>query len=83
MPLWNRALTAIGNHSRRFASQASAHGHLPNSQSSFTPKLKFFNSVNSDGSQIPTYRVLDGLGVPLEGAELPKVAPPRLLSSTF
>ena len=81
MSLWNRTFTAIGNHSRRFASQAPAHGHLPNSQSPFTPKLKFFNSVNSDGSKIPTYRVLDGIGIPLEGAELPKVSQSHLRSS--
>lgn len=82
MTLWNRTFLAIGSQSRRFASQAQAHGHLPNSQSPFTPKLKFFNAVTSDGSKIPTYRVLDGVGIPLEGAELPKVFPllslPRL-----
>ncbi|KAF9778691.1 thiamine diphosphate-binding protein [Thelephora terrestris] len=73
MNVWNRTFIAIGCHSRRFASQAPAYGHLPSSQSPFTPKLKFFNSVNSDGSKIPTYRVLDGIGIPLEGAELPKI----------
>lgn len=75
MSLWNRSFIAIGNHSRRFASQAPVHGHLQNSLSPFTPKLKFFNSVSSDGSRIPTYRILDGVGIPLEGAELPKVLP--------
>jgi 2-oxoisovalerate dehydrogenase E1 component alpha subunit len=38
-------------------------------------KLSFFNSVTGDGSKIPTYRVLDGLGVPIEGAEVPEVCP--------
>lgn len=49
------------------------HGNLPTSQSPITPKLHFFNSVTEEGKQIPTYRVLDGAGKPLEGAELPDV----------
>ena len=51
---------------------------LPSSQSPFTPRLNFFNSVTPDGSQIPTYRVLDGVGVPIQGAEVPQV---RLFTS--
>jgi hypothetical protein len=35
-------------------------------------KLAFFNSVTGDGSKIPSYRVLDGLGIPIEGAEVPE-----------
>lgn len=50
-----------------------AHGHLPTSQSPITSKLHFFNSVMEEGKQIPTYRVLDGSGQVLDGAELPEV----------
>ncbi|KAK1236229.1 hypothetical protein PQX77_000517 [Marasmius sp. AFHP31] len=46
---------------------------LPNSQSYITPKLHFFNSVTPDGQQIPTYRVLDGVGKPLEDAIMPEI----------
>ncbi|KAI0087055.1 branched-chain alpha-keto acid dehydrogenase E1-alpha subunit [Irpex rosettiformis] len=49
-----------------------AHGHLPTSQSPITSKLHFFNSVMEEGKQIPTYRVLDGSGKLLEGAEVPE-----------
>lgn len=52
---------------------AETHGHLPTSQSPITPTVHFFNSVTPDGKQIPTYRVLDGYGEPLEGAEVPEV----------
>lgn len=52
---------------------SQAHGHLPTSQSPITSKLHFFNSVMGEGKQIPTFRILDGLGHPLEGAELPEV----------
>ena len=45
--------------------------HLPGSRSQFIPKLEFFNSVTQ--GQIPTYRVLDGVGKPIEGAEIPEV----------
>ncbi|TFK40771.1 branched-chain alpha-keto acid dehydrogenase E1-alpha subunit [Crucibulum laeve] len=48
--------------------------HLPNSSSPITPKLEFFNSVTgSSEKQIPTYRVLDGVGKPIDGAELPEI----------
>lgn len=50
-----------------------SHGHLPTSQSPITPKLHFFNSVLEDGKQIPTFRILDSTGQPIEGAELPEV----------
>ena len=49
------------------------HGHLPTSQSPIVSKLLFFNSVTGDGTQIPTYRVLDGSGKLIEGAEMPEV----------
>lgn len=63
---------------RRLATASSqlpsqSYGHLPTSQSPITPKLQFFNSVMEDGKQIPTYRVLDGAGEVIEGAELPEV----------
>lgn len=51
-----------------------AHGHLPTSQSPITSKLHFFNSVIEEGKQIPTYRVLDGTGNLIDGAELPEVS---------
>jgi len=46
---------------------------LPKSNSPIVSKLNFFNSVTGDGTQIPTYRILDGSGKPLDGAELPEV----------
>lgn len=52
---------------------SEAQGHLPHSQSPITSKLHFFNSVTEEGKQIPTYRVLDGVGQVLEGAEVPEV----------
>ena len=72
--------SALANASRcrRLATASSqlpsqSHGHLPTSQSPITPKLQFFNSVMEDGKQIPTYRVLDGTGKVIEGAQLPEV----------
>ena len=56
-------------------------GHLPTSQSPITPKLQFFNSVMEEGKQIPTYRVLDGSGQVIEGAELPEVRCYNFLSA--
>jgi len=49
------------------------HGHLPTSQSPIVSKLHFFNSVTGNGAQIPTYRVIDGEGKPIDGAEIPEV----------
>ncbi|KAF7979198.1 hypothetical protein HWV62_43128 [Athelia sp. TMB] len=48
-------------------------GVLPTSQSAIVSKMQFFNSVTPDGSQIPTYRVIDGSGKAIEGAELPEI----------
>jgi len=56
---------------RRLATTA---GNLPNSRSAFVPKLKFINCVTGSNELIPTYRVLDGVGKPIDGAELPEVA---------
>jgi hypothetical protein len=52
---------------------ASAAGHLPNTRSPFVSRLKFINSVTGDDELIPTYRVLDDVGNPVEGAEIPEV----------
>lgn len=49
-------------------------GYLPTTHSPVIPKLAFFNSVTGDGSKIPNYRVLDELGVPVEGAEVPQLS---------
>ncbi|KAI0061627.1 branched-chain alpha-keto acid dehydrogenase E1-alpha subunit [Artomyces pyxidatus] len=54
-------------------STTEGHGILPSTQSPITSKLHFFNSVTGDGKQIPTYRVLDGVGNLIEGAELPQI----------
>jgi hypothetical protein len=51
------------------------HGLLPTSQSPITPKPHFFNSVSTDGKQLPTYRIIDGVGNVIEGAELPEACP--------
>ena len=50
----------------------NGHGLLPTSQSPITPKPHFFNSVSTDGKQLPTYRIIDGVGNVIEGAELPE-----------
>ena len=50
-----------------------ALGSLPTSTSPITSKLHFFNSVMSGDKKIPTYRVIDGAGQPIEGAEVPEV----------
>jgi hypothetical protein len=50
-----------------------SHGLLPTSQSPITPKLHFFNAAITDGKQLPAYRIIDGVGNVIEGAELPEV----------
>lgn len=50
-----------------------SHGLLPTSQSPITPKPHFFNAVTADGKQLPTYRIIDGVGNVIEGAELPEL----------
>ncbi|KAF5369359.1 hypothetical protein D9758_002597 [Tetrapyrgos nigripes] len=49
------------------------NGRLPNTQSHIVSKLQFFNSVTGGDQQIPTYRVLDGAGRPLDTAEMPDI----------
>ena len=46
---------------------------LPSSQSHIVSKLDFFNSVVGGNGQIPTYRVLDGVGKLIDGAAVPEV----------
>jgi len=74
-------LTRVCSKSRAYSTLPvlSSLGTLPTTQSPVVSKLSFFNSVTGDGSKIPTYRVLDGLGIPVEGAEVPEVWPPALL----
>ncbi|VDC02373.1 unnamed protein product [Peniophora sp. CBMAI 1063] len=79
-PLYTRSLPrTLGLSRRRFISTttpeipAERHGHLPSSHSLITPTLSFFNSVTGGGTQIPTYRVLDGAGNVIEGAEMPEL----------
>src|SRR6266851_3225588 len=50
-----------------------SHGLLPTSESPITPKPHFFNTVSADGKRLPTYRIMDGVGNVIEGAELPEV----------
>ena len=47
--------------------------NLPTTKSQIVPELSFFNSVTGNDTQIPTFRVLDGVGKLLEGAVLPDV----------
>ncbi|RDB17954.1 2-oxoisovalerate dehydrogenase subunit alpha, mitochondrial [Hypsizygus marmoreus] len=63
------------NFSRQWTTRglATAAGNLPNSRSPIVAKLKFFNSVTGSDELIPTYRVLDGVGKPIDGAELPEI----------
>jgi hypothetical protein len=48
------------------------HGYLPNSTSPITTNLDFFDAVTDQ--VIPAYRVLDGNGQVLEGAQVPEVS---------
>jgi 2-oxoisovalerate dehydrogenase E1 component alpha subunit len=52
---------------------ATALGHLPNSHSPIVSALSFFNSVTPPGEKIPTFRVLDGVGKPIDGAQIPDI----------
>ncbi|KAH9002626.1 branched-chain alpha-keto acid dehydrogenase E1-alpha subunit [Lactarius hatsudake] len=58
---------------RTFYRRFSTVSVLPNSQSLITPKPHFFNAVSTDGKQLPTYRIMDGVGNVIEGAELPEL----------
>lgn len=63
----------------RLYSTAPPHGYLSDSRSAITTELRFLNSVTPEGSQIPTYRVLDGYGKVIEGAEVPEASLQLLL----
>ena len=58
-----------------------SYGLLPTSQSPITPKPHFFNAVSTAGNQLPAYRVIDGVGKVIEGAELPEVCLSAVTSS--
>ncbi|KAA1469793.1 branched-chain alpha-keto acid dehydrogenase E1-alpha subunit [Dentipellis sp. KUC8613] len=49
-------------------------GDIPTTQSPITSTLHFFNSVTGEGKQIPSYRVLDGAGKVIPGAEIPEIS---------
>ncbi len=76
--IWTRPSFALSRIFRRGlcsttpVSFPEGHGLLPTSQSPITPRLNFFNSVSTDGKQLPTYRIIDGVGNVIEGAELPE-----------
>ena len=79
--VWTRPLFALsrifrkGLYTTTPVSFPESHGVLPTSQSPITNKPHFFNTVSSDGKQLPTYRIIDGVGNVIEGAELPEVCP--------
>ncbi|KIK01876.1 hypothetical protein K443DRAFT_678021 [Laccaria amethystina LaAM-08-1] len=61
-------------HTRSFSTTISRRQQiLPKSNSPIVSKLEFFNSVTGSSSLIPTYRVLDGVGNLIHGAELPQI----------
>jgi hypothetical protein len=80
-----RSLLPFSRTFRKVLSTASpgsppeSHGLLPTSQSPITPNPHFFNAVSSDGKLLPTYRIIDGVGNVIEGAELPEVRVPVAL----
>ncbi|KAH9480623.1 2-oxoisovalerate dehydrogenase subunit alpha, mitochondrial [Psilocybe cubensis] len=60
--------------SRAFSrSYTSRRDLLPTTQSPIITKLDFFNSVGGKDNPIPTYRLIDGVGKPLQGAQLPDI----------
>jgi 2-oxoisovalerate dehydrogenase E1 component alpha subunit len=58
---------------KSFSRSAIRRENLPTTNSRIVSELSFFNSVTGNDTQIPTFRVLDGVGKPLEGAVLPDV----------
>ena len=57
--------------------------NLPTTNSPIVSELSFFNSVTGNDTQIPTFRVLDGVGKPLEGAVVPDVRVVRSVSNFY
>ncbi|KAH0832098.1 thiamine diphosphate-binding protein [Lanmaoa asiatica] len=73
-----RSLARVPSRSRSLGTTAPKYplkDYLPASNLPILPKLQFFNSVTQGSGRIPTYRVLDGVGIPIEGAELPDITP--------
>ena len=73
-----REFTAVARRASVFSKPFSRSAirrleNLPTTNSQIVSELNFFNSVTGNDSQIPTFRVLDGVGKPLEGAVLPDV----------
>jgi 2-oxoisovalerate dehydrogenase E1 component alpha subunit len=64
-------------YSRTFTRSARVNGedsraaHVP---ANTTTQLNFVSSISPDGERMPAYRVLDGSGNVLDGAELPEVS---------
>ncbi|KJA21197.1 hypothetical protein HYPSUDRAFT_166020 [Hypholoma sublateritium FD-334 SS-4] len=65
--------SAAPTFSRAFSKGSSRYRQLlPTTNSPIVSNLDFFNSIQGN-EQIPTYRILDGVGKPLQGAELPEI----------
>ncbi|KAK2465733.1 hypothetical protein APHAL10511_002277 [Amanita phalloides] len=47
--------------------------HTASAPLNATSELKFFNSVNEGHGTIPAFRILDGVGQPIEGAQVPDI----------
>ncbi|KXN81781.1 2-oxoisovalerate dehydrogenase subunit alpha, mitochondrial [Leucoagaricus sp. SymC.cos] len=58
---------------RYFSVSVLRWNKLPTTNSPIVNRLEFINTVTGSSTQIPTYRVLDGAGKPIEGAELPEI----------
>ncbi|KAG8704245.1 hypothetical protein FRC09_003667 [Ceratobasidium sp. 395] len=68
-----RAASTSANVTAATTPQPARHGHLPGDPSSaITTQMHFFNSVLESNS-IPTYRVLDGNGEVIDGADVPEI----------
>lgn len=69
-------LTRACSNGRTFSTlpASTSLGCLPTTHSPTVSKLAFFNSVTGDSSKIPSYRVLDVFGVPIEGAKVPEIS---------
>jgi len=61
-------------HKRSFSIYGPMQNSLQTTNLPIVNKLQFINSVTGSSTRIPTYRVLDGIGKPIEGAELPDVS---------
>jgi len=59
---------------RNFSIHEPVQNSLQTTNLPIVNKLQFINSVTGSSTRIPIYRVLDGIGKPIEGAELPEVS---------